>query len=184
MPQSRYSTASINSCNQSQQWKKTIREAVEHPEHHSRHHAYCRADRDIDHTPCEGLACSLGYFQRLPYLLRQLRVRIMNFREWLRHNDNESLRWSMLCTVSRRSRQSPWAVPRPARLGQERRKVLYDVLFAEYASWISLYPKYRYKYSKSGRTVQSSTSNPHDFIQLSSIRAFCCEVAFVQNSVV
>ena len=129
---------------------------------------------------------SLVCFQRLPYLLRQLRVCIMNngFREWLRHNDNESLRWSMPCTVSRRSRQSPWAVPRPARLGQERRKVLYDVLFAEYASWISLYPKYRYKYSKSGRTVQSSTSNPHDFIQLSSIRAFCCEVAFVQNSVV
>ena len=146
---------------------------------------------------------SLVCFQRLPYLLRQLRVCIMNngFREWLRHNDNESLRWSMPCTVSRRSRQSPWAVPRPARLGQERRKVLYDVLFAEYASWISLYPKYRYKYSKSaswislypkyrykysksGRTVQSSTSNPHDFVQLSSIRAFCCEVAFVQNSVV
>ena len=170
--------------NQSQQRKKTIREAVEHPEHHSRHHAYCRADHDIDHTPREGLACSLGCFQRLPYLLRQLRVRIMNFREWLRHNDNESLRWSMPRTVSRRPRQSPWAVPRPARLGQERRKALYNMLLAEHASWISLCSKYRYKYAKSRRTAQSSTPDPHDFIKLSSIRASCRETAVGQNIMV
>ena len=73
--------------------------------------------------------------------------------------------WSMPRTVSRRSRQSPWPFLDLRGSGRNDERYYTTCCFAEHASWISLYPKYRYKYSKSGRTVQSSTPNPHDFIK-------------------
>lgn len=56
-------------------------------------------------------------------LFRSLRRRVVEV--WLRGWSAMKSFWSMPRTVSWRSRRSPWAAPRPARPGQERRAPLY-----------------------------------------------------------